>query len=219
MTICGEYEGLYGWLASNYLSKRLTTDSTVGILEIGGASFQQAFEISGASLYPVLIRDYGHGADTIYSKSYLYCGVNEMRKRVRDTFYTEETYKNLNDTSLSTLLQDTLESPWDETITYTTLQISYPDRFYGLSAISYTLNDLNSYKENDPSMTLTQIAKDEFDVNNRDKEIDKSFNAAYTATLQNKMVLAERLVRFDAEEKPEWTLGAVLDIFHSYSPQ
>lgn len=71
MTISGQYEGLYAWIAANYRNNKLTRtangwslDGTYGILEIGGASMQIAFNTSAKqSEHPKF--------GSVYSKSYL----------------------------------------------------------------------------------------------------------------------------------------------------
>ena len=62
--ITGKEEGLYAWMATNYMSNRLngkneTTgqrDLTIGIIEMGGASAQIAFEITDPSELQEIVR-------------------------------------------------------------------------------------------------------------------------------------------------------------------
>lgn len=80
MTISGQYEGKYAWIAANYdknsLPDPLVTHATRGILEIGGASMQIVF-IPTRSVYHDTIHYNGR---TIYSKSFLGGGINEFHK-------------------------------------------------------------------------------------------------------------------------------------------
>ena len=88
MTISGQYEGLYGWLAANYDhgnidvkhaangNELMYTDYPHGILEIGGASMQLAFTTSHKGEDCL----YRPGLNYIYSKSYLGGGVDQIFK-------------------------------------------------------------------------------------------------------------------------------------------
>ena len=88
MTISGQYEGLYGWLAANYENGLIgfapsTTSETLtylqqpkGILEIGGASMQIAFNTT-ATGNQILSRP---GLGNIYCKSWLGGGVDQIYK-------------------------------------------------------------------------------------------------------------------------------------------
>lgn len=99
MTISGQYEGLYAWIAANYDAKTLpgqqgATGPVHGILEVGGASMQIAFvpqtvdvqsseKISEKTTQlPVSVAAdiIQRGALSIYSKSYLGGGLNEFHK-------------------------------------------------------------------------------------------------------------------------------------------
>lgn len=88
MTISGQYEGLYGWLAANYENGKLAfkenaaqptlsyVGESYGILEIGGASMQIAFHSETAD--PQCLTRPGLGY--IYSRSYLGGGVDQIYK-------------------------------------------------------------------------------------------------------------------------------------------
>ncbi|WAR18661.1 ENTP1-like protein [Mya arenaria] len=86
--ISGEEEGVYAWMAANYLRGFFSTDSQavepVGVLEMGGGSTQIAFLPSHslyAHMYPVRL-----GAVTyrLYAHSYLLYGQNYILQRVND---------------------------------------------------------------------------------------------------------------------------------------
>ena len=91
MTISGQYEGLYGWLAANFENGKLgfskndeqATLSYIGdpygIVEIGGASMQVAFKAEGDNKN-CLSRP---GLGKIYAKSYLGGGVDQIYKNTK----------------------------------------------------------------------------------------------------------------------------------------
>ena len=95
MTISGQYEGLYGWLAANYDHGNIKVKETdsghqltcqdypYGILEIGGASMQLAFitDTKGKDCI------YRPGLNYIYSKSYLGGGVDQIFKNTKKKWY------------------------------------------------------------------------------------------------------------------------------------
>lgn len=77
-TISGTYEGLYGWLAANYIDDQLDPNTTrEGILEMGGASTQIAFVPSGSFDKPTQKRKFRGTTYKIFCHSYLYMGTNK----------------------------------------------------------------------------------------------------------------------------------------------
>lgn len=92
MTISGRYEGFCAWIAANFKNGKIAIDAsrglilkgadnpTYGILEIGGASMQIAFKADGNSA-DYISRD---GLGSIYSKSYLGCGVNSVFEKYKN---------------------------------------------------------------------------------------------------------------------------------------
>jgi len=105
--ITGQDEGIYGWLGINYLLGNLTKERrqlTAGILDMGGSSFQVAFE-PRASYTPTTdghIKDIaiGHHHYNIYSVSY--SGYGEISARKKWTAPVCE----LSDTSAPSNFQD-----------------------------------------------------------------------------------------------------------------
>lgn len=91
--IDGETEGLYGWLALNYLEKRLDTgkQSTFGFMDMGGASTQIAFVPSSRSeqdkykevLSTVRLRNEDGSTQEwpVFVSTWLGFGANEARRR------------------------------------------------------------------------------------------------------------------------------------------
>ena len=98
--ITGLYEGIYGWVAINYLKNGFQSDkNTLGFLDMGGASAQIAFEPSrematrhSDDLTQIKLRN-GLGVDinfNIFTSTFLGYGVNEAQKLYRD-FITRRT--------------------------------------------------------------------------------------------------------------------------------
>lgn len=81
-TISGNMEGLYGWLDVNYLAKNFQNHtSTVGSLDMGGASTQIAFEVENSTRPDdeITLKIEGHQY-TIFSKSFLLLGQDQARQ-------------------------------------------------------------------------------------------------------------------------------------------
>lgn len=80
--LSGEEEGAFGWVAANSLLGTLTsndTSTTVGALDLGGASTQSTFHPSEsilAGLFPLSIANVSH---SLYTHSYLYYGADQAR--------------------------------------------------------------------------------------------------------------------------------------------
>ena len=99
LVISGEEEGAYAWLAVNALKEVLGTDqgeSTVGVIDVGGASVQLSFipEKSHYVLqncYPVTLTD--QSTYRLYSKSYLHYGIVEANRRLASSIITENILK------------------------------------------------------------------------------------------------------------------------------
>jgi len=91
--LSGEEEGVFAWIAVNYLvgafsvEKQESPDTSVplvGILEMGGASTQIAFEPDGnimAAKFPVLIGGWRY---QLYVHSYLHYGQNSVDRRIKE---------------------------------------------------------------------------------------------------------------------------------------
>jgi hypothetical protein len=83
--ISGEEEGVFGWLTVNYLTGRFAPsmrDTTVGALDMGGASTQITFAPTQevlASYFPVIVANVLY---PVYTHSYLLFGANEFANRV-----------------------------------------------------------------------------------------------------------------------------------------
>lgn len=80
LVIPGQYEGLYSWLAANYIDDRFDPyASREGILEMGGASTQIAFQAS-QEIADFCVKRGIRGRDyLIYSRSFLFLGNDQVR--------------------------------------------------------------------------------------------------------------------------------------------
>lgn len=87
-TISGEEEGIYGWIAVNYLGNKFTnTSKTDGIINLGGASMQIVFavedtaviESNKSAMTTIVINGNTY---TLYHHSTLGLGINEAQKSV-----------------------------------------------------------------------------------------------------------------------------------------
>ncbi|KAL3874091.1 hypothetical protein ACJMK2_037154 [Sinanodonta woodiana] len=86
--LSGEEEGVYAWVAANYLRNFFWSDKppsqAVGVLEMGGGSTQIAFipdEPIYANMFPVWL---GSQTYNIYAHSYLFYGQNYMLNRINN---------------------------------------------------------------------------------------------------------------------------------------
>jgi Golgi nucleoside diphosphatase len=83
-TISGQMEGFYGWLDVNYLLGRFQNDqSTVGSIDMGGASTQIAFATEDVSKPDDEIQiDVNHKHYMVFSKSFLGLGEDQIREKM-----------------------------------------------------------------------------------------------------------------------------------------
>ncbi|KAH0787011.1 ectonucleoside triphosphate diphosphohydrolase 3 [Histomonas meleagridis] len=85
--ISGIEEGIYGWLSVNHLLGNFVhKNPTVGALDMGGASFQVALEVSDQQS-PVHTVTIGDKRINIYAHSYLGYGANEALKSITRSLY------------------------------------------------------------------------------------------------------------------------------------
>lgn len=85
--LSGYDEGLYGWVAVNYLMKALqsSTQTTYGTIDLGGGSVQIVFEPKPGSVLPVPYLanvPLPGGEKRVYVKSHLGYGLDEARRSV-----------------------------------------------------------------------------------------------------------------------------------------
>lgn len=81
-TITGQWEAIYGWIAANYDGRSLVSGKTIGILDMGGASAEVAFEMRpGARSSQVVNLRLGVNNFLVYAISYLGLGQNQIRNQ------------------------------------------------------------------------------------------------------------------------------------------
>lgn len=99
LVISGEEEGAYAWLAVNALKGVLGADrgeSTVGVIDLGGASVQLSFVPEQnhyvlQNCYPLSLTDLT--TYRLYAKSYLHYGMVEANRRLASNIITENILK------------------------------------------------------------------------------------------------------------------------------
>ena len=199
MTISGQYEGLYGWLAANYDAGKLKistddeqktlmyTSKPCGILEIGGASMQLAFQSEELNA-DCLVRP---GLSYIYSKSYLGGGVDQI---FQNTKKGKRGYKFHLDLKNVSKLYGPDASFWGlgipvnrvlEGIDAQTHKNSYRQK---IKAYIRSLNDYTDTKEN----------------------YHPRINSHYVKWVSHHLKLDEKLE--SPEKDSSWTMGAAIDI-------
>lgn len=81
MVLSGAFEGLYSWLAVNYLDDRFDPVAVrEGLLEMGGASTQVAFMLTDEHTASTIVRSIRGRQYRVHVKSYLYMGENQARQ-------------------------------------------------------------------------------------------------------------------------------------------
>lgn len=201
MTISGQYEGLYAWIAANAKAEKLeikedklaikTGENTIGILEIGGASMQITFaakQNDDRKSDDNIIED--SNPDKIYSKSYLHYGADRIFERLGSL---------LTPNCLISL--DKIDGLYNDNM-----------RFVGLSKpIEIVFNgktNEDNYSTINPN--ITEINE------NRKKDYFEKFhpatNAMYIDWVVYQLNLGKKLYKQEKERASDWTEGAALDI-------
>ncbi len=94
-TLSGEMEGLFGWLDLNYLAGTFNSerDSTLGSIDVGGASIQLVFSTLDASQPQNEFKLHlGTQYYLVYSKSFLGLGLNEALNQVNQQALAARCY-------------------------------------------------------------------------------------------------------------------------------
>lgn len=83
--ISGQFEGIYAWISVNFLKGNFipgNSDSTYGILDLGGASHQNTFEFSEPEVGPdVFFMVVGSKNCRLFARSYLGFGMDQARAK------------------------------------------------------------------------------------------------------------------------------------------
>lgn len=85
-TIQGRYEGAFQWMTVNYLKGNLNSgQNTVGVLEVGGGSYQMTFESPGKlQTLDFISIPFGGKSYSLFSRSYTGLGGNFSREDATD---------------------------------------------------------------------------------------------------------------------------------------
>lgn len=207
MTISGQYEGLYGWLATNYDHGNLKikhtdkgniltlADYPHGILEIGGASMQLAFTTQTETAESL----FRPGINYIYCKSYLGGGVDQIYK---NTERKGAGYKfKLNLDNVSSQYQS---NTW----------------FMGLGIpVNLVIQGTNEQDQNKTyKKRINKYIHSLDDFEDSMQNYHPRINAHYVKWVSDLFDLEEKLIQPITDSS--WTLGAALDILiYNESPE
>ena len=245
IVLSGQYEGLYGWTALNYLDDRFDPEQTrESLLEMGGASTQIAFltEKKGES---VVHRKYGETEFDLYAKSYLNMGQDRALKIAGVPACFPKGYPLENQRGIGNFNQCgeeiipifneycAAESNTD-CLFNTEFQASTADEYIAISAFFYTfdffgfkntveLDELERRGQEFCEMSWEQVVN-KYPKAKREYLSAYCFNASYFYTLftrgygmNNTFVIESKN---DIEDKEiTWTLGAALDLEMGYIPE
>ncbi|WP_300700687.1 hypothetical protein [Bacteroides sp.] len=191
MTISGQYEGLYAWIAANYKNGKLrwtesrwSLDGTYGILEIGGASMQIAFIAPGHhSKNCIAHSKFGQ----IYSKSYLGGGADQVFEKNSPT---PQSYFGV--------ILDDIEGMFSSNTEF--IGLGTPIKVASEKALGLSCTALNRY-------VSTMNSSNHIDTQ---ANYHPKINAEYMMYVFNVCGLDEKIKL--AEKMSDWTEGAAIDI-------
>lgn len=240
-TIPGQKEGLYDWIAANYLSNTLQPGKTNGVLDMGGASTEAAYATNSSDNNAIAVT---LGGNTFYvdSQSFLGMGQTEaMHQYTNDANCFPDGYPLPNGKSgtghmtqcaadTTALVNDvhsvnTHEANIKTVATMPFIAIS--GYYYTASAIginnSMTLNQLNAkattFCDTNWATLQQQHPSDPYLPN-------YCFNASYINALlshgygfsnQRPIKLENTITKNGASYDVDWTLGAALDLSQNQS--
>ena len=199
MTISGQYEGLYGWLAANYdhgnigFTSSATqnsftyTGTPCGILEIGGASMQLAFTTETPN-DDCLSRP---GLNHIYCKSYLGGGVDQIFKNTKQT---RRGYKFKLDV-------ENVSKLYGDNATFMGLGIPVNNVLKGIDE----QKDKKSYKKK-----IKAYIRSLNDFEDTMKNYHPRINSHYVKWVSKNFKLDGKLIQPKTDSS--WTIGAAIDI-------
>ena len=198
MTISGQYEGLYGWIAANYDNGKLGFSKSGnekslkfigkpnGILEIGGASMQLAFPTE-MSHPDCLSRP---GINNIYCKSYLGGGVDQIFLKNKDN----KKYK-------FKLKLDDVSNMYGEDMQFWGLGIPVNNVIKGIA----DQKDKKTYKKK-----INAYIKSLNGFKDTMKNYHPRINSHYIKWVFHNLNLEENVYAPDKDSS--WTIGAAIDI-------
>jgi apyrase len=231
-TISGNDEALFAWLDINYLENNFSNNTTDGIIDLGGASFQIAYNSISSNPESIRIKLKNNKTYNLLTYSVQGYGMNLMNKKMLELpsktacfpkYYsiTLDLDGNFNlkkcDKNYQSLLPD--------------FKFNIPDNinFIGISGISYNFEFFNI-----PNMPSNNIIEDNINkicsldwniMQNSYPHIPKNYlanycaNTTYTKTLLNNILSSQNnylpvsVIKTYNEEAVTWTRGAVLYLY------
>lgn len=79
-TISGKMEGVFDWIALNCLKKKFNSSNTEGVIDMGGASVQVAYDNNAPFRHTLQVK-IGSASYFVHSNSYLGIGADQMRSQ------------------------------------------------------------------------------------------------------------------------------------------
>lgn len=246
LILSGQYEGLYAWIAINYLDDAFDPEQErESMLEMGGASTQIAY--LNASVSPDMVKRAYRGQNyDIYAKSYLLMGQDQAFKLAQTPYCFPAGYEidsvQVGTGDFAACALDIVEkytsdcpNPGDpECVFGTDFQAPEIDSYLAISAFYYTFDFLKFEGE----VTLNTLAEKATEycsmsweeVEKKYTGIDKKYLKTYCfyasyfwSLLSQGYELDEDLQilfsnKIDGEE-PSWTWGAAVDLALGHKPQ
>lgn len=164
-TIPGQEEGLYGWLAINYLLKKFTDkiDHTEGSIDMGGASTQLVFSVpeNNPSAHQIKLQLEGKNY-TVYTRSFLGLGLNQALATIKRNPLAASCFPknyplsstnsgNFDFAGCSHLYQQLIHQQINH------LPLPSDKNFLGYSGIFYTYHFFDILQQSDPGMIQQHI--------------------------------------------------------------
>ncbi|OJJ20324.1 hypothetical protein BKI52_17830 [marine bacterium AO1-C] len=238
LVLSGRYEGLYAWLATNYMSNRFVNlREQFALIEMGGASLQVAYALRTSSSQLtkkyLIRRKINNQNYVIYSRSYLGLGQNiayDSLKSCQACFVPgpgTNNYEKCFQQVQNTLKKNyKLEGPHS---------LSRQDQLMVVSSFYYTFKSINLLNK-DGQTTLGQFIRKgkQTHAQGRDAFVKRGnhylknhyLNLVYMPYLLQRffqLSLTKKLTAYLKKDgkklKPDWTLGAVIDIYLGHVPE
>ncbi|HAS45213.1 MAG TPA: hypothetical protein DCS93_32315 [Microscillaceae bacterium] len=238
LVLSGRYEGLYAWLATNYLSNRFASPrEQFALIEMGGASLQVAYALRKSSpqlAQKYLLRRKIKGQDyTIYSRSYLGLGQNiayDSLKSCQACFVPGPGATNYE--KCLKQVQDNLNKSYKMDAPQV---LHRQDQLMTVSSFYYTFKSINLLDKNGQT-TLNQFVRKGKKVYAQGRDAflkggnhylkNHYLNLVYMPYLLRRFFqlrptrkLTAYLKKDGKQLTPDWTLGAVLDIYLGNVPE
>ncbi|NOQ72882.1 MAG: hypothetical protein GQ574_12815 [Crocinitomix sp.] len=247
LILSGQYEGLYGWSALNYLDDSFNPlTARESMLEMGGASTQITFLAEKSKDKHLLYRSYSGKSYTIFAKSYLQMGQDRAQELVAVPACYPTNYPLTDDlagtgdfTQCSQGIKRIFNEICDsldiaDSLFKSSFHPNTENEFIAIAAFYYTfdflefedslaLDALRSSGEYFCGKTWEEL-KLEYPDENESRLKSYCFNTAYFWILLsqeygfNKNAVIRTNIEIN-EQEISWTLGAVLDLEMGYAPE